>query len=481
MKKILNPKSQIENSSQTPPDPPVNGGERRLIAHRSSLIALLLVICLTYLYAKEKPANTPAGVDSTTKLEADSLAKELFGEERIEDKARTEMDWGIKDFNSGEELFAEADSLRRLGVDTAFVKPQGLFGAIRQSLGDTSKSSRENEIRERAAMYFERAAKAFEKALKISPDLKEAQLWLAASYDRMKAWDQSLLIYREILNERQGDDRLWFNFGYAALQGGQYDKAVTGFDQALHISEMVEDDPVKVPNRYRIFAGEAAIRTYQDKRALDFFRAALTHATEAEKAEIERTIAWIEWDGGGIATAEYRDRAYQAEHEERWNDAREAYLAALQHARTQPAYWELTYRLALVEFKFGSRTDALARMKNLMEKCTTISPDYQEGYGKMLFAHAQEMETNGEKREAMSYFLQSTKITWSGQGAGYLEIARIAANDLDTAIEQANKALTYALSDEQKQAAYQILESSYRAKGDWEKMKQYRELMEARR
>ena len=469
MKQIPNSKSQTPNPSQ------------RLVTRSAIVLAMLLFVCVNLSWAKEKKGQTPAGVDSTTKLEADSIAKELFGEKKVEEKAQEEFDWGVKDFNSGEGLTAEADSLRRLGIDTAFVKPQGLFGAIRQSLGDTTKGSRENEIRERALVFYERAAKAFEKALQISPDLKEARLWLAATYDRMKAWEKSLLVYREVLNERQGDDRLWFSYGYAALQGGQFDKAVTGFDQALHISEMVESDAANVPNRYRIFAGEAAIRTYQDKRALDFFREALKYADASETEEINRTIAWIEWDGGGIATAEYRDRAFAAEKQERWNDAREAYIAALTHARTQPAYWELTYRLSLVEFRYGARADALARMKDLMEKCTTIAPEYQEGYGKMLYANAQELEANGEKREALSYFLQSTKIPWTGQGAGYLEIARIAANDLDAAIEHANKALTFTLSEEQKQVAYGILESSYRAKGDWERMKQYRMLLEARR
>lgn len=432
-------------------------------------------------WTKEKKPPTPAGVDSTTKLEADSLAKELFGDQKTEQRAQEEFDWGVKDFNSGEELLAEADSLRRYGIDTAFVKPQGLFGAIRQSLGDTTKDSRENEIRERANIYYEHAAKAFEKTLTISPDMKEARVWLAATYDRMQRWDKSLTVYREILNERQGDDRLWFSYGYAALQGGEYEKAVNGFDQALHISEMVENDPAKVPNRYRVFAGEAAIKTYQDKRALEFFREALKFADSTSARDIQSAIEWIEWDEGGIATAEYRDRASKAEKQEQWNDAREAYLAALSHARSQKAYWELTYRLALVEFKYGSRTDALARMKEMMAKNTTSAPEYSEGYGKMLYANAQELEKSGERRDALSYFLQATKIPWSGQGVGYLDIARIAANDLDTAIEQAQKALTYSLTDEQRQTAYTILESSYRAKGDWERMKQYRALMEAQR
>ena len=449
--------------------------------NKAVLIILVLAAVAASGWAKEKKPPTPAGVDSTTKLEADSLAKELFGEQKTEQKAQEEFDWGIKDFKSGEEQLAEADSLRRYGIDTAFVKPSGLFGAIRQSLGDTTKGSRENEIRERANMFYERAAKAFEKTLTISPDMKEARVWLAATYDRMRKWDKSLVVYREILNERQGDDRLWFSYGYAALEGGEYEKAVNGFDQALHISEMVENDPAKVPNRYRVFAGEAAIKTYQDKRALDFFREALKYADSTSAKDIRSAIDWIQWDDGGIATAEYRDRAFKAEKLEQWNDAREAYLAALSHARTQKAYWELTYRLALVEFKYGSRADALARMKEMMIKNTTPAPEYNEGYGKMLYANAQELEKSGEKRDALSYYLQATKIPWSGQGIGYLDIARSAANDLDTAIEQAQKALSYSLTDDQKQTAYTILESSYRAKGDWDRMKQYRALMEAQR
>ncbi|MBU0507680.1 hypothetical protein KKH27_02415 [bacterium] len=444
---------------------------------KSLFIILLSVLFSTPLFS-QKNAPPPAGLDSLTKSEADSIAKQLFGEEKAETRALREFEKGKEDFQSGEAFLAEADSMRRSGEDTTLKKPGGVIGTLRQAFGDTTMSSRERETRKRADAVFRRAAREFENAIKYSPELKEVPLWLVATYDRLKEWRKSVELYREILNERQGEDRLWFNYGYAALQAGEHPIAVNAFEQAIHISVLVSGDSAAVPNRYCTFAGEAFLRTYQDRLALARFRQAQQHAAPADSAEIQRTIEWILWDEGGIATAEYRDAAYRAEAEQRWDDARKAYLGGLHSARTEKAKDELSYRLALLEFQHGTRTDGLSRMKELMATKPNASAEWRENYGKMLFAYAQILEKEGDKRGALSYFLQATKIVWSAQGAGYVEIARIAANDLDSAIEHAAKALDYPLTREQRLAAYQILESAYRSKGNWEMMREYRQLME---
>ncbi len=441
------------------------------------LLGAVFIIALTA-WAGDKKTPPPAGLDSLTQSEADSLAKALFGDEKAEDRARREFDKGQEDFRTGEAFLTEADSMRHTGADTTLKKPGGVLGTLRQALGDTAVSSRELETRKRAEASFRRAVKEFENALKYSPEMKEVELWLVAAYDRLKEWKLSTDLYREILNERQGEDRLWFNYGYAALQDGQYEKAVNAFEQAIHISMLINGDSSKVPNRYYTFAGEGFLRTYQDRLALNRFRTAQQYADSSEQAEIQRTIDWILWDDGGIATAEYRDAAYRAEAAGEWDEARKSYIGGLHSARTERAKDELSYRLALVEFQHGTRTEGLSRMKELMTTKTDAPAEWRENYGKMLFAYAQILENEGDKREALSYYLQATKVVWSGQGAGYLEIARIAANDLDAAIQQAGKALEYPLTTEQKQTAYQILESAYRSKGDWDNMKKYRELME---
>jgi tetratricopeptide (TPR) repeat protein len=445
---------------------------------RSFLIIILASLFCFPLFAQKK-APTPAGLDSLTKREADSLSRTLFGEEKAEDRARKEFENGQDDFRAGDAFLNEADSLRRMGVDTTLRKPGGVMGFLKQNFGDSSLTSGERETRKRGEAALKRAVKEFARALELSPQLFEARLWLAATYDRLQEWDKSLEVYRDILNERQGEDRLWFNYGYAALQGGQYEKAVNAFEQAIRISLLVNGDSAKVPNRYRTFAGEAFLKTYQDRLALERFRQAQQYADSAEAAEIQRTIDWILWDDGGIATAEYRDAAYAAERESRWDDARQAYLGGIAAARTQRAKNELSYRLALLEFQHSTRSDGLARMKALVESVPDAPEEYRENYGKMLFSYAQMLEQESDPRGAISYYLQSTKIVWSGQGTGYLEIARLAANDLDRAIEYATKALEFNLTGEQQKTAYRILEESYRAKGNWEMMKRYRQLLEA--
>jgi Tfp pilus assembly protein PilF len=348
--------------------------------NKSLMIAAFLFFAAT-VYSADPPP--PAGVEQQTVDEADSLAKLLFGDEKKEERGRIYFEHGQEDFNAGEAFVKEADSLRAAGADTTLKLPGGLFGYVRQAFGDSTMSSYEQETRTRAEISFKAAKKNFEKALKESPEMKEVELWLAATYERLKEWQNAVNLYREILNVRQGEHRLWFNYGYAALQGGQYENAITGFDQAMRIHELITQDPDSTPNRYRIFAGEAYLKTYQDKLALKMFRDAQAHADSATANEIQKTIDWILWDDGGIATVEYRDAAYKAEAEQNWNAARIAYLGGISSARTEKARDHLSYRLSLVEFNYGSKSEALERMKQLAEVPAMPDSEHVEAYGRM--------------------------------------------------------------------------------------------------
>lgn len=410
--------------------------------------------------------------------EADSLAKLLFGKEETEEQASSLFQHGQEDFNAGEEFLKEADAMRATGTDTTMKTRGGVFGLIGQAIGDTTKSSKEQDTRKRAMSSFRAAAKNFERAIAKQPEMKEIQLWLVATYDRMEEWDKSLPLYREILNERQGEDNLWFAYGYASYRAKQYDKAVTGFDQAMRIRELVTGTADSIPNNYRLYLGEAYLKTYQDQNALKLFALAQSYATPEDSAEIQKTIEWINWDNGGIAAAEYRDAAFLAESKEDWNGAREAYLGGVSSSRTTKARDFLTWRLSLVTYNHGNKTEGIQRLSEVVNRLGDECPkDYKESYGRMLYAYGQELVANGDRRGALEYFLNSTKVPWEGQGGGFVSIAQIAANDLTQSIEQAERALTYPLTPEQRKAAYEILVTSYRSKGQWEQMKKYQALL----
>ncbi len=451
----------------------------------SGLSGWVLAACFLFgisasaISAEKKKGQPPAGVDSVTAKQADSLAKDIFGEKKDLTEAQRLFENGRDDFKAGEAFLAEADSLHRHGIDTTLKRPGGLFGTIKWAMGDSALTSGELDSRKRAESAFRRAQKEFERAMEVSPEMKEVSIWLAATYDRLKEWAKAKDLYREILNERQGDDPLWFRFGYACLQSGEYNRAVTAFEQAISIHYLVNEDSAKVPNHYRTYLGEAYIRTYQDRLALEQFRAARQNAaSEADAEELQRTIDWIEWDDGGIAAAEYRDAAFRAESESRWNEAREAYLGGIKAARTERVRDELSYRLALLEFREGTKSDGLARMKELIDAAPDAPAEQRENYGKMLYGYAQDLEQKSDVHGALNYYLQATRFPWSGQGAGFLEIARLAANDPKKAIEHGTKALEFPMTDEQKQMAYRFLEDAYRTTGEWEKMKAYRQLQD---
>lgn len=434
-----------------------------------------IVLLLALLFAS---ALAHAQKDAPKNQEADSLAKLLFGEEKTEEQASSLFQHGQEDFNAGEEFLKEANAMRASGQDTTMKTRGGVFGLIGQAIGDTSKTSKENDTRKRANSAFKSAAKNFERALTKQPEMKEVQLWLVATYDRLEEWDKSLPLYREILNERQGEDNLWFAYGYASYRAKQYDKAVTAFDQAMRVRELVTGTPDSIPNNYRLYLAEAYLKTYQDQNALKMFTLAQSKSTPEDSAEIQKTIDWINWDNGGIAAAEYRDAAFAAESKEDWNGAREAFLGGISSARTNKARDFLTWRLALVTYNHGNKTEAIQRLAETVNRLGAECPqEYKESYGRMLYAYGQELVANGDRRGALEYFLNSTKVPWEGQGGGFVSIAQIASNDLSQSIENAERALTYPLTPEQRKAAYEILVASYRSKAQWEQMKKYQALL----
>ena len=150
---------------------------------RPHMICYLLAILLSSTLAfaqKDAPKNQ----------EADSLAKLLFGEEKTEEQASVLFERGKEDFNAGEEFLKEANAMRAAGTDTTMKARGGVFGLIGQAMGDTTKSSKEQDTRKRATSAFKDAAKNFERAQAKQPEFKEVELWLVATYDRLEEWDK---------------------------------------------------------------------------------------------------------------------------------------------------------------------------------------------------------------------------------------------------------------------------------------------------
>lgn len=421
----------------------------------------------------------PQGVDTTTAGEADTLARLLYGSPEAETMAEREMEKGKEDFATGEELRKLADSLARVERrDTLMAKPRGVINAVRGLLGDTTVMSPASEESLRAMTAYRTAAKHFRRATELVPQSPDPPLWLAAALDRLQDWTESSKTYRIVLQTRKGEHRLWFNYAYASLQAANFEAAITGFQKAIDVFKLTEGQEVSLPNQYRIFLADAYTRTYQDGLALATFRSALVFASPEDSAQILRTIDWINWDNGGIRTAEYRDEAFRAEREKRFGDARRAYLSGIQVVRTQAAMQELEWRLAMLEYTEFEPTMGLDRMKNLIEKYPNAKQEYRESYGKMCYGYAQNLEAKKDARTALSYYLQGTKLEWSGQGACFVELARLATNDPAKAVTFATRALDFSLTKEQLRSAYTILEDAYRQQNNWEMMRKYRQALE---
>ena len=129
-------------------------------------------------------------------------------------------------------------------------------------------------------------------------------------------------------------------------------------------------------------------------------------------------------------------------------------------------------------YNHGNKTEGIQRLGEVVNRLGAECPkDYQDSYGRMLYAYGQDLVANGDRRGALEYFLNSTKVPWEGQGGGFVSIAQIASNDLAQSIENAERALAYPLTPDQRKKAYEILVTSYRSKGQWDEMKKYQALL----
>lgn len=441
------------------------------------LFILILGGCAAY---RRGQTEVPQGVDTTTAGEADTLARLLYGSPEAEAGAEREMEKGKEDFATGDELRRSADSLACIETrDTTKAKPRGVINAVRTLFGDTTVMSPASEESARAMTAFRNAAKYFRRAMQLVPQSPDPPLWLAATLDRLQEWAESAKTYRIVLETRRGEHRLWFNYAYASLQVADYEAAITGFQKAIDVYKLTTGEEVSLPNQYRIFLADAYTRTHQDGLALATFRSALAFASSEDSAQILKTIEWINWDNGGIRAAECRDEAFRAEREKKFGDARRAYLQGIQVARTRIAREELEWRLAMLEYTEFEPTMGLDRMRSLVEKNPSVKQEYLESYGKMCYGYGQQLEAKKDTRTALSYYLQGTKFDWSGQGACFVELARLAANDPAKAIAFSTKALDFSLTKEQLRCAYSILEDAYRQQNNWEMMRKYRQALES--
>lgn len=88
------------------------------------------------------------------------------------------------------------------------------------------------------ARDFGNAQAAYQKAVKVYPQNAEAWLGLAATYDRLRRFDQSRVAYQK-LHALTGDSPVYYNnLGYSKLLQGHVQGAIGAFRRALSLDPL---------------------------------------------------------------------------------------------------------------------------------------------------------------------------------------------------------------------------------------------------
>jgi len=418
--------------------------------------------------------RTLAGVDSTVAIESDTLAQRLFVSLEQEEKAKALKDtsqqyvqksdslWRYLTMAPGEKQVSPEDSVQ--GVVRYNEGARALIAYSQLSSEAPVDSSRLLEIRARERQYLDQAQTALERAIVLNPYDLEARNLLAIVYrrqaERLSSEDKfakAAETLERLVRLDRGQHTLFANLGQLYYTMGKWQPAYDNFKKAEEVlratsylnssadSVDMTEAPVDTAAwfTYSFYEGYAQTNMGHAETALDHLRQALNLArSEQQRRSVKSVIDWINWDDGNIPASETRDDLLKATKAGRYAEAEIGFRELLGRLRTQHARDEIEWRLALVEYQLDKRQQAIARLKRVIDRLALSADRVQsdslvrwffEDYGTMAF-NLGGWYLKRNRKTSFTYFVQASRVAWSGRAKAYLQLAKFAQNDPGTSI-----------------------------------------------
>lgn len=461
--------------------------------------------------------SVPAGVDSTTAMEVDSIADASFVSEADETQAfalqedarliveRTDSMWLVmSELIEADEMVSEADSLEaREAANQGGVALVQLDSLIRSSDLDEEALARESGV------LLDSAEISLERSFQLNPFDTRSRVWLAQVYELQARRLGRAEQYQRAIDELEKLALLTPDqHGVFAMLANNYfyvenwDGAALNYEKAeevyLATYDLVIDDPQPLDSAtvyaYAQAQADMHVQRLDAGRALEGYQRALDFApTVEDSAYVNGELEWMAWDDQNLRSAFTRDSLLTLEQGGDLAGARSGYAALLPDLSAQTAIDEIDWRLGIVEYNLGDNEEAANRLQALVARAPT-GPDgvpsdqayarYFDDFGTLLVNLGRGFRVEQrDRRTALKYFTQATTFPWSGRAVAQFESARLLQGNVEAALENANLALAdeTSLNDQQRGELYRLLMELHRRTGDFDAARRYRDAYRALR
>ena len=475
-----------------------------------------------------QPAETepsPAGIDSVTISIADSIfslasiteteaeqADKIF-KQAIELKSLIDTVWFIKEktklsgHDSTKALLAVSESEQYLKINPEeykvlkkMMKKQGkLTDAVLEKIAEDmiyqtifvfETAIRKNKFRIDYKRQFSQFLKESFVKLKERALLERAALELEKAVENLK---NNRVLFSD-LGAIYWDLAQWQNAydNYEFAKNVLIKRAIFGLPNPVKYFDRLEEVPVDT-NRlvgYLYRQAQSKIKLYEAQPALSLLREAidLTPLTKNKEA-YESIVEWINWDDGNIRAVEIRDRADSLWHvKERHKQAKDTYVALLSELWTKRTKHQIGWNISTLDFHhLNNKDEGIARMMGIIKESETDSltgapvdsayKKYFDAYGVMCFLQGSQYISEN-LNYAYIYFNQAANVPYNGRAKAFLQLADMTKSDAAETIRFCEKSMNYMdqLDEQSQNVLYQLLYSSYRKMGDFEKSKKWYDL-----
>jgi len=224
--------------------------------------------------------------------------------------------------------------------------------------------------------------------------------------------------------------------------------------------------------------GEAKAKLYDDQQAIHYLTAARElSSSPTVKQQLQDILDWIDWDGGNIRAAEFRDKISKIEAAHDYKKARARYLELLKMLKTDRARNEINWKVASLEYQYlGKKKEALKRLFRVVQQIRNdretnpLHTIYLKDYAAMCYSVGMEYFKQNAFRLAYIYLNQAAQFDWEHKGDCFFQLALLSRENPGETIRNCKYALEYAtqLSKEKIKTIYKMLAISYKRRGEFD-------------
>lgn len=496
--------------------------------YKSFVIVILLIIagCAMQqpVMKEEKTARitVPPGVDTLTAVIADSIFSLVLVTEEDEQESRRLFDVAEEWSSLADSLWIASANGLKSGDDSLAALQQismteELFRSDKIWLKQTRKlmkklgrlhpavlSHLSDHLSVQANSYYENAIRKNRFELRYRQKYSQFLKDLSVKYNDQSYLHRAADELERVVFIIKGNQQLYYELGEIYFMLGDWKNAHKHFESSHNALRKSAIFTVADPKSYFIDINKVPVdtvrlvhfldrqatcktRSYEPLPALSLYREALGITPDPDwKVHFESQIKWILWDDGNIRASEIRDRADSLKQvHERYAESKAVYLELLPILWTKRTKDEINWKIAQLDFTYlDKKFDGVGRMYQVIKHTAMDSISgapidstykrYFNSYGAMCFSMGTDYYDK-DRLIAYMYLIQAAETNFDQRAKAFLQLAGISHFDPNETISLCMKTMEVVndLSVDETLLLYQLLHSSYRKLGDFDKAKEW--------